>query len=147
MTKKLEDQIKENDFEKWLKSDKGKGAMDLSILNNPDKNYQYLKNRLWWAFDGGEGAGAKAFANEDGWIKIEPGCEMPKVKDDEDNSENVLGFLDGYIRVMAWCYIHADEDSGWAWCDCNNDIYGDPEYDDDYKPTHWRPIPKPPITK
>lgn len=86
-------------------------------------------------------AGA-AFASS--WIEIVDGCEMPETPDGED-SKNVLVIEGGVLQVMAWCWIEADENSGWAWCNCNGDINGDPEFDDNYYPTHWMPLPQPPI--
>lgn len=76
----------------------------------------------------------------EGWISVED--KLPKVREGEDNSENVFVIDDGRVRVMAYCWINAGHDSGWAWCDCGMQIDGDPEFDDDYKPTHWQPIPK-----
>jgi hypothetical protein len=82
-----------------------------------------------------------------GWIEIKPGCEMPATIEGKDYSANVLVILDGKIGVMAYCYIDCDEDSGWAWCNCYGDINGDPEFDSDYKPTHWQPLPPIPRDK
>lgn len=35
-------------------------------------------------------------------------------------------------------YLRGLRDEKWIKVD------GDPEFDDDYKPTHWQPLPKPP---
>lgn len=83
------------------------------------------------------------------WVDVKE--RLPEVKQGEDNSENVFAILDGRVRIMAYCYIDEGYDDmaekslgGWAWCDCGMQIDGDPEFDDNYKPTHWMPLPTPP---
>ena len=78
----------------------------------------------------------------DKWISVKKG--KPKLIKGKDYSENVLAFCNGRLEVMCWSYIEADEDSGFAWCNCYGDIHGDGEFDDEYKPTHWQPLPSPP---
>lgn len=92
-------------------------------------------------------AGAMFVLND--WVKVEDG--LPFVKEGEDNSENVFAIVNDRIHIMAWCYIDEGFDdesgkdlSGWVWCTCNDDIYGDPEFDDNYEVTHWRYLPKSP---
>ncbi len=85
---------------------------------------------------------------KDEWVSVED--RTPELIPGKDYSENVFAILGGKLRVMAYCYIDDDEDSGYAWCDCMNDIYGDPEFDDNYYPTHWMSFPKlpsPPVTE
>jgi hypothetical protein len=91
--------------------------------------------------EGAEWAYRHLHPSPSGWIEIKPGCEMPATVEGKDYSENVLVILAGKIGVMAYCYIDCDEGSGWAWCNCYGDINGDPEFDSDYKPTHWQPLP------
>jgi hypothetical protein len=78
---------------------------------------------------------------ESGWFDVKD--KKPEIGKD-DFSENVFVILDGQIRIMAYCYISAEEGSGYAWCDCGMQIDGDPEFDDNYYPTHWMPLPSPP---
>ncbi len=33
---------------------------------------------------------------------------------------------------------------GYVWNDCGGDIHGDGNWDDDYHPTHWMPLPNEP---
>lgn len=73
------------------------------------------------------------------WISVKD--RLPEVKEGEDNSENCLVACNGRLMVMAYCYIDCDEDSGWAWCNCYGDINGDAEFDGEYFPTHWMPLP------
>jgi len=74
-----------------------------------------------------------------GWISCED--RKPNLIEGKDCSENVLAICNGRLSVMAYCYIHADENSGYVWCTCNGDINGDAEFDDDYIVTHWQPLP------
>ena len=78
------------------------------------------------------------------WIEIKEGCEMPETPDGQD-SKNVFVIEGGVLQVMAWCWIEGEETGGWCWCNCGGDINGDPEFDDNYYPTHWMPLPQPPI--
>lgn len=79
------------------------------------------------------------------WVSVEE--RTPEVPEGKDNSENVFAICGSRLRIMAYCYIEMGEDSGWAWCDCNGDIHGDPEFDGDYKVTHWMPLPELPKPK
>jgi hypothetical protein len=79
------------------------------------------------------------------WISV--GDRLPDAIALKDYSENVFAFCEGGIRIMAYCYIDCHENSGWVWCDCGNDLYGEPEFDDDYKVTHWMPLPTPPAQR
>lgn len=48
----------------WLRSEEGKRCLDDEILRSRE-HLQYLRNRLWWAFNAGYAAGEKSsqFAN------------------------------------------------------------------------------------
>jgi len=76
------------------------------------------------------------------WISVEE--KLPDMIEGKTYSENVLVFCDGEVMVMAFGYMDFDDDGGYGWSNCYGDINGDPEYDADYHPTHWQPIPKPP---
>lgn len=76
------------------------------------------------------------------WIRTQD--KKPPIVLGADHSENVLAICEGIMRVMAYCYIDDGDNGGWNWCDCGGDIHGDPEFDDDYKVTHWQPLPSPP---
>lgn len=77
-----------------------------------------------------------------GWISVEDRTPAP-IKG-KDWSENVLAFCEGRLMVMAYCWLTDGENSGWTWCNCYGDINGDPEFDDEYSPTYWMPLPTPP---
>jgi hypothetical protein len=76
------------------------------------------------------------------WISVKK-CLPGRIKG-KDYSENVLAVCDGVVMVMCYGYIDFEPEGGWVWSNCYGDINGDPEFDDEYKPTHWMPIPKPP---
>lgn len=76
--------------------------------------------------------------------KTDPWISVADVKKRPKHSEPVLAVADGKLMVLAYCFIEAGEDSGWAWCNCYGNINGDPEFDDVYNPTLWTPIPAPP---
>lgn len=77
----------------------------------------------------------------DGWVRVQDG--LPPLIDDKDYSENVIAFCNGILMVM--CYMYINEDGGgYVWANCYGDIKGDAEFDDDYYPTHWMPLPTPP---
>jgi len=80
-----------------------------------------------------------------GWIEIKPGCEMPATIEGKDYSANVLVICDGRLEVMSYGYVDAEPEGGWVWSNCYGDIHGDSEWDDEYWPTHWMPLPTPPI--
>jgi hypothetical protein len=76
------------------------------------------------------------------WIKVTD--KTPDLLPDKDYSENVLAVCDGNLHVMIYGYVEDGEQGGWVWSDCYGDINGEGEWDDDYQPTHWMPLPKPP---
>jgi hypothetical protein len=95
--------------------------------------YKCLNDAKTWQ------ASQSSVSKEEGWIRVED------KKPEED--VNVFVWWKGRLRIMAYQYIDAGigEDSGWAWCDCGTDIEGDPEFDDEYHPSHWMPLPEKPL--
>jgi hypothetical protein len=77
----------------------------------------------------------------DGWISVQD--RTPDLMEGKDYSENVLAILDGNLAVMcfAWTPGEYEEGGGYYWANCYGDINGDPEWDDDYNPTYWQPLP------
>ena len=78
------------------------------------------------------------------WISVKD--RLPKM------GKNVLTIeKSGYdgspvLGVMA----RAEGDEGWAWAKVYSyiDLYdADAELDDNYQPTHWMPLPEPPVPK
>lgn len=75
------------------------------------------------------------------WISVKD--RTPQLIEGYDYSANVLAVLDGQLAVMCYAYNHGDEEtSGYYWANCYDDINGDGEWDDDYTPTHWMPLPE-----
>jgi hypothetical protein len=62
---------------------------------------------------------------------------------DENHSENVLAFCNGQLMVMCYCYNPSEDDSerGFFWSNCNGQIDGDAEFDDEYDVTFWQYLP------
>lgn len=77
------------------------------------------------------------------WVRVED--RLPSNIKGTSYSENVFVIEDGEIKVMALCDIK-DDDNNWCrvWCNCYGDINGDPEFDDQYNPTLWQPLPTKP---
>lgn len=78
----------------------------------------------------------------DGWISVDT---PPEIMKDQTYSENVFVVWEGKVEVMAHCSINDGEETGRVWCNCYGDINGEPQYDADYHPNLWRPIPKVPV--
>ena len=78
------------------------------------------------------------------WISV--GDKLPEVKKENDNwSDNVLAWCSGRLHIMAYGWVdEGEEGRGYAWADCYGLIDGDPEWDDNYAPTHWMPLPAEP---
>lgn len=75
----------------------------------------------------------------DSWISVDT---PPEFIADQNYSERVFVISEGKVEIMAHCWINNGEAAGKVWCNCYGDINGDPQFDADYSPTHWRPIPK-----
>jgi hypothetical protein len=91
----------------------------------------------------------EALQSESEWISVED--RLPEVKYNKygDHSDNVLAWCNGELMVL--CLSEVDgEDGGYAivWCNCYGRIDSDDaEFDDEYKPTHWMPLPQAPSIK
>ena len=83
----------------------------------------------------------------DGWISVKD--RLPDLIEGENYSENVWTICDGERMVMCLCYNPSEDENerGYFWANCNGEIDGDAEHDDNYYPTHWQsfpPLPAPP---
>lgn len=74
---------------------------------------------------------------------IETTKELPKFIDGKDYSENVLVWNNNKLEVMSYCKGYVDMGNYWA--TAHGDINGDAEWDDNYAPTHWMPLPSAPV--
>ena len=111
------------------------------FVNGKGDTYTTKSEELLDFLHGANVAAAPAYKGDD-WIDAK--LKTPPIPKGVDYSQNVLAICNGGLHVMAYCYIEADEQSGYAWCNCNGDIFGDAEFDDEYKVTHWMPLPSPP---
>jgi len=62
-----------------------------------------------------------------------------------EHENNVLAVLDGKVCIMSCCFISDIVGIIRVWAYVYDGIDGDAMHDDDYHPTHWMEIPKPPI--
>jgi hypothetical protein len=88
------------------------------------------------------------YANQQKWISVSE--RTPDLIEGKDYSENVLVVYNGRLEVMSFGYgqcefENGEEGYGWFWANCYGDIHGDADWDDDYRPTHWQPLPQPPV--
>ena len=67
---------------------------------------------------------------------------QPKLND-ENHSENVLAICNGQLMMMCYCYNPSEDDAerGFFWSNCNGQIDGDAEFDDEYDVTFWQYLP------
>jgi hypothetical protein len=79
-----------------------------------------------------------------GWIDVKD--RTPDAIEGKDYSENVFVICDGKLEVMSYGWVDAEPEGGWVWSNCYGDINGEGEWDDDYKPTHWMPLPSLPTS-
>jgi hypothetical protein len=78
------------------------------------------------------------------WINVKD--RLPTARDGYgDADRNVLVWCDGQLMVMAYCEMRDDDGHEVdVWCNCYGEIDGDPEWDDNYEPTHWMDLPTEP---
>lgn len=76
-----------------------------------------------------------------GWINAMD--EQPNLIENENYSQNVLAFCNGQLMVMCYCYNPSEDDAerGFFWANCNGQIDGDAEFDDEYDVKFWQPLP------
>lgn len=57
--------------------------------------------------------------------------------ENEDYSPNVLAICNGQLMIMCYCYNPSKDDTekGFFWANCNGQIDGDAEFDDEYDVT------------
>jgi hypothetical protein len=72
------------------------------------------------------------------WIPVEH--SLPK------GNTNVLAVVDNKIRIMARCYVPDNHISDWLWGQSYDGLDGDAYVDDDYRVTHWMPLPNLPLS-
>ena len=61
-----------------------------------------------------------------------------------EHENNVLAVLDGQVCVMAYYTKRDSGECSKVWAYVYGGINGEGLYDDNYEPTHWMEIPKPP---
>jgi hypothetical protein len=92
--------------------------------------------------------------NCDGWISVKD--RLPKTifqpYSDFEYSENVFAVCDGKLKILCLCYGKFEtaegEQYGYWWANCYGNIFCEhAEWDDDYQPTLWMPLPKLPETE
>jgi hypothetical protein len=76
-----------------------------------------------------------------GWINAID--EQPNLINDENYSPNVLAICNGQLMIMCYCYNPSEDDAerGFFWANCNGQIDGDAEFDDEYDVTFWQYLP------
>jgi len=78
---------------------------------------------------------------KNGWIDANE--EQPLLVENEDYSPNVLAICNGQLMVMCYCYNPSEDDAerGFFWANCNGQIDGDAEFDDEYDVAFWQYLP------
>jgi hypothetical protein len=77
----------------------------------------------------------------DRWIDANEA--QPLFVENEDYSPNVLAICNGELMVMCYCYNPSEDDAerGFFWANCNGNIDGEAEFDDEYDVTFWQYLP------
>lgn len=78
----------------------------------------------------------KIIDSQTNWISVED--RLP------ENENNVLAVLDGQTCIMSYFDFQENGETFKVWGYVYDGINGDGEYDDNYNPTHWQPLPTPP---
>ncbi len=77
------------------------------------------------------------------WISVKD--RLPEIKKGQITSERVFAWCDNMFLIMAYAKLGVHEGLPvYAWCNCYGEIDGRAEFDDNYSPTHWMPLPPPP---
>lgn len=86
-------------------------------------------------------AGVKFCQEKNNWISTK--IALPELLPNENYSKNVLAFCNGQLMIMCYCYNPSEDDSenGFFWANCNGQIDGDAEFDDEYDVKFWQPLP------
>jgi len=71
---------------------------------------------------------------------------FPDLIEGKHFSDNVIAEVEGYADVQVMCVFELTEDgrTHLVWANCNGDIYGEGEYDDNYNVIRWTEIPTTP---
>jgi hypothetical protein len=72
----------------------------------------------------------------DGWIPVSE--KLP------EHENNVLAVLDGQVCIMCYLTIRQSGEYFKEWAKIYDALDGDAYLDDEYYPTHWMEVPKPP---
>lgn len=78
-----------------------------------------------------------------GWISVKD--RLPEIITGNDYSENVIVWLNDERKIMNYALL-ADDNNNlcYVWCMVYDGLDGDAEFDDNYYPTHWQPLPPKP---
>ena len=81
--------------------------------------------------------------NINGWISVKD--RLPEIITGKDYSENVIVWLNDERKIMNYALL-ADDNNNlcYVWCMVYDGLDGDAEFDDNYYPTHWQPLPPKP---
>ncbi len=79
------------------------------------------------------------------WILVKD--RLPEKRKD-GTYDNVFTWCNGQLCVMCLAFMRDDDNNlCLVWCNCHGYIDGDGEFDDNYEPTHWMPLPEKPEIK
>ena len=86
------------------------------------------------------------YANQSKWISVEDGT--PEMLEGENYSKNVFAICKELHGLQVFCYCYnpseTDNERGFFWANCYQNIDGECEFDDNYTITHWQPLPEKP---
>ena len=85
----------------------------------------------------------KTITPNNGWISVED--RLPEMITGKEYSENVIVWLNEERKIMNYALLPDDNNNlCYAWCMVYDGLDGDAEFDDNYYPTHWQPLPPKP---
>ena len=86
------------------------------------------------------------YANQSKWISVEDGT--PEMLEGENYSKNVFAICKELHGLQVFCYCYnpseTDNERGFFWANCYQNIDGECEFDDNYTITHWQKKKKKP---